>query len=190
MNSRSNDFLVSFIIAVLVHAAFGFGAAAFMARANDRIFPAFDPGESGLELTIQSLPRPPEPEHLVVFSEPASSEPEQEMPEPEAPQFVDDSADALDKGVEGDVLVTCSKIKVPYPIGARKRNEEGIVTLRVQVDARGRARLVEIVKSSGYSALDRAAVKAAQAARYGSASGQRLPDSSETVFTIVFRLLD
>ncbi|TFH15050.1 MAG: TonB family protein, partial [Lentisphaerales bacterium] len=186
MNCRSNDLFVSFIIAALMHVALGLGAAAFMGRVSDNVLPAFDRGESGLELTLESLPRPPDKEQVALFSEPESSVPEP-VPTPEAPQPDEDSSDMLDKGVEGNTLVQYSEIRVRYPVGSKKRGEEGSVRLRVQVDARGRATLVEVVESSGFSALDRAAVHAAEAARYGSPSGKSLPDRSETGFTVTFR---
>lgn len=45
----------------------------------------------------------------------------------------------------------------PYPSLAQRRGWEGDVLLRVHVDAGGRAREVEIVRSSGHALLDRSA---------------------------------
>ncbi|MCP4696016.1 MAG: energy transducer TonB [Gammaproteobacteria bacterium] len=50
--------------------------------------------------------------------------------------------------------------KPRYPRRSRRLGEEGKVVLRVQVDKSGRAKTVEIKSSSGFSRLDKAAVKA------------------------------
>ena len=47
-----------------------------------------------------------------------------------------------------------------YPALSRKRNEQGVVLLRVHVLANGSADQIEIFESSGYSRLDEAAVRA------------------------------
>jgi len=53
-----------------------------------------------------------------------------------------------------------SNPKPVYPQQARRRRQEGVVTLWVQVGADGRAISVRIKKSSGYRLLDRAAKRA------------------------------
>lgn len=47
-----------------------------------------------------------------------------------------------------------------YPASSKRFGETGIVTLRVQVSAQGRAESVEIAQSSGFARLDRAALDA------------------------------
>ena len=47
-----------------------------------------------------------------------------------------------------------------YPASARKRRLQGVVLLAVHVSAGGRAESVAIKKSSGFEALDEAAIKA------------------------------
>lgn len=47
-----------------------------------------------------------------------------------------------------------------YPVAARRRGDEGVVTLRVEVLPSGKPGAIEIKSSSGYEALDEAAVKA------------------------------
>lgn len=46
-----------------------------------------------------------------------------------------------------------------YPESARRREQQGTVTLRVQVAADGSVTRVEVAESSGYPALDDAAVQ-------------------------------
>ena len=47
----------------------------------------------------------------------------------------------------------------PYPFEARKKGWEGLVILRVSVNAAGHASKVELEKSSGYAVLDETAMK-------------------------------
>ncbi|MCD8482725.1 MAG: energy transducer TonB, partial [Verrucomicrobia bacterium] len=47
-----------------------------------------------------------------------------------------------------------------YPRASKRRNEEGVVRLRVQTDPNGRVIQVEIARGSGHNLLDRAAVAA------------------------------
>jgi protein TonB len=50
----------------------------------------------------------------------------------------------------------------PYPLSARRRRQEGEVLLSVRVDATGRAESVEVLESSGFAALDAAALAAVE----------------------------
>jgi len=47
-----------------------------------------------------------------------------------------------------------------YPEDARRRNQEGVVLVKVVVNARGRVDTLELEHSSGYASLDEAALKA------------------------------
>ena len=47
--------------------------------------------------------------------------------------------------------------KPPYPAFSKDAGEEGVVTLSAMVEANGRPSSVDVVKSSGYSRLDRSA---------------------------------
>lgn len=53
-----------------------------------------------------------------------------------------------------------------YPRVSANLGESGVVQLKVQVDVRGRAADVQVIKSSGYSRLDQAALSAMKAARF------------------------
>jgi TonB family protein len=53
-----------------------------------------------------------------------------------------------------------------YPYEARKHRDEGTVVLQVELDAAGATRQVAVARSSGSSALDRAALKAAKSERF------------------------
>jgi len=60
-------------------------------------------------------------------------------------------------------------IEPVYPLGARRRGEEGTVLLEVRVDHRGRVLEVEVIESSGYPHLDRSAEKALERTRFSPA---------------------
>jgi protein TonB len=72
-----------------------------------------------------------------------------------------------------------------YPRTARQRGEEGTVTLRVQVLPDGTAGAIEVLQSSGYGRLDRAAVKAAGKTEYDPALllGQTVESMIELSYT-------
>lgn len=88
--------------------------------------------------------------------------------------------DATPRGVETADAVPYGVVRPVYPRGSRQRGEEGRVVVEVQLAADGRATGVEVTSSSGFGALDRAAIKAAGAARFrsksgGSTEGQTVP---------------
>lgn len=81
-------------------------------------------------------------------------------------------------------------IRPNYPIGARRRGEEGTVILDVTVAADGRAERITLVSSSGFPELDRAAERAAEQARFKPATRGRQPFASAARLTLIFRLRD
>ena len=81
-------------------------------------------------------------------------------------------------------------IKPNYPIGSRRRGEEGTVILDVTVAADGRAASVSRVSSSGFQELDLAAERAAAQARFkpGTRDGKAVESAAR--LTLIFRLRD
>ncbi|MDP6491332.1 MAG: TonB family protein [Kiritimatiellia bacterium] len=208
---RRDDSFAAVALAILLH----LGLAAFAARCfrQPSLRPEVVAGESSVRLTLMASPAvvsepepaplepieplpelPPEPV-LQPLPEPEQDEPfEEDQPEPVmepivAPQPVPEEldADTQDKGVEAGTINTAS-VRPRYPLGSRLRGEEGLVQLTVRVDATGRAVDVAVTESSGYSALDRAAAKAAWKARYTSQDGTA--HAGETTFGVRFRLDD
>jgi TonB family protein len=100
---------------------------------------------------------------------------------PEAP------ADAPRQGVSVAARMQAD-IRPYYPIGARLRGEEGIVTVRVWVKPSGHALRCEVARSSGYPVLDQAAMDAARRARYVSTRPGIWRAETETMLTFRFRL--
>lgn len=81
-------------------------------------------------------------------------------------------------------------IKPNYPIGARRRGEEGTVILDVVVAEDGTAKTVSRVSGSGFSELDAAAERAAAKARFKPGTRDGKPVLSAARITIIFRLRD
>lgn len=78
--------------------------------------------------------------------------------------------------------------KMPYPEGARRRNEQGLVLLELVVSKRGVVEKATVVTSSGFPELDAAALKKARALRLTPARSDGKPVSSTTRLPINFKL--
>jgi len=97
--------------------------------------------------------------------------------------------DAQTKGITGG-LASNSGIHPYYPLGARLRGEEGVVKVEVCIGGNGHALNCAVVKSSGFLALDDAALAAIKRARFVTASGTAPAKDSKTVLTFRFDLVD
>ncbi len=213
MNGR-DDLFAAFAVSVLLHALVLFGAAGVL-HPPDVLAPALQAGESALTLTLVSIqappvskpeePRPepirPEPEIITPAIEPAPvvvPPPRDDPPEPEeipdelpvetAEQDMND-ADLLAKGVQGE-LHPASEIRPRYPLGSRLRGEEGVVTLNVTVAASGEVEEVKVEQSSGYPALDDAAIRSVRRASFVGAGGGQLSAATRATLSFRFRLVD
>lgn len=98
-------------------------------------------------------------------------------------------ADPMPKGAMGG-LVAATGIYPRYPLSARQRGEEGVVLLKIVVNRFGQAQATEIVRSSGFSALDEAARDAVRKARFTAADGRPAPVEAQTLLSFRFRLVD
>jgi protein TonB len=72
-----------------------------------------------------------------------------------------------------------------YPEAAKRLRQEGVVLLRVAVDARGRVDAVSVAKGSGYQALDEAALEAVR--RWEFEPGRRGKQAVASVVTVPVR---
>lgn len=81
-----------------------------------------------------------------------------------------------------------SSIRPEYPAGARARGEQGEVLLEIAVDAEGAVSEVSVVSSSGFPALDDAAIKAARHAKFIPAKSEGRPVAGRVRLTLDFRL--
>ncbi len=204
---RRGDLFVAIVVAVLLHVGLVAGAAWYKRQAP--LAPEFVFGESAVRLTLVAAapvitePKPLLPEPIEKHPEPPDEPVLQPLPEPEelaeAPEPVTEpvvapepaapelDADTRDKGVDTSAIDTGS-VRPRYPLGSRLRGEEGLVELTVTVDGSGRAIDVAVTSSSGYTPLDRAAVKAAWKARYTTRDGGTR--AGDTTFGVRFRLED
>jgi len=79
-------------------------------------------------------------------------------------------------------------IKPRYPIGSRRRGEEGSVIFDVLVSKEGRAKTVTRVESSGFPELDNSAESAVSKARFTAGTRDGKPVEATARLTIIFRL--
>jgi len=183
MTGRSGDFAAALLTALLIHIFAGICLGRLIGNLDRSVvYPEFRKGLSSMELDFVSQPvLPPEPE---IKSDTLVEEiPVEEKADDPA------EADVLEKGIE-DVRQSFATDERPrYPLGSRMRGEEGAVTLEVVIGGSGRVTNVEVLESSGYQALDKAAMKAATRATFRDEDGKRAV-SVETVITFRFRLID
>jgi protein TonB len=80
------------------------------------------------------------------------------------------------------------RVEPGYPRAARLAGVEGVVRLRLGLDAAGRLVSAEVAESSGSASLDRAALEAAKASRYAPArlGAEAIPAETEAAYR--FRL--
>ncbi len=103
----------------------------------------------------------------------------------EAVQASEPRSDGLSSG-----SAPVSTIHPRYPMGSRIRGEEGPVLVRARVDDRGRPVEVTVLRSSGFLALDAAAVKAVKGARFVPPGHGAAPEAYLAELTIRFQLKD
>ncbi len=77
-----------------------------------------------------------------------------------------------------------------YPAALRRAGKEGSVGVRVRVGATGRAELVEVADSSGFTAFDTSAVEAVKRWIFTPAQTATGPITSWVTFKVTFRLTD
>lgn len=89
-----------------------------------------------------------------------------------------------------DQPTVLSEIRPRYPFRARAGGQEGAVTVRVRVSAEGRMESAEVVRTSGFTALDEAAIGAINRARFAPAERGERRVAGEIDLTFEFRLKD
>jgi protein TonB len=90
--------------------------------------------------------------------------------------------------IEATSLAVTSRVEPIYPPASRRQDEEGTVRLRVLVDERGRPQDVRVLKSSGHSRLDEAAVSAVKRWQFKPATQDAHAVRAWTQVAVVFRL--
>lgn len=95
----------------------------------------------------------------------------------------------LQKGVTADARPAHS-FRPQYPRISQRRGEVGTVELSVQVDANGAVEAVQVVRSSGFDRLDRAAEEAAHKSRFVPAMRNGVAVGATLELSYTFRLTD
>lgn len=75
-----------------------------------------------------------------------------------------------------------------YPVGSRRRGESGVVTVRAHIGVTGACQWARVETSSGYAALDAAALDTVRRAAFQPAREDGLAVAAEERFAIEFRL--
>ena len=75
-----------------------------------------------------------------------------------------------------------------YPESSRRRGQEGTVMLELRVDANGRVTEARVVESSGFNALDAAAVETLREWRFRPAQRGGMPVAGSLTTAVHFRL--
>lgn len=188
--------------------------ACCLAMPAQKLIPLFQAGNSSLTLTSLSISRPAEEQSkaLSIQKQPAGNDFGAEIENDEeniqdaspaipvkksAPdsspnpknQNAPIDADAQAKGISAG-LAGASAIRPYYPLGARWRGEEGVVKVEVCVGSNGQVLNCAVAKSSGFSALDDAALAAVKHAHFVSAKSLAIKDGSRTILTFRFDLID
>lgn len=172
--------------------------------------------EAPREAPVETLPVPPVPPQAQPAPEPPSTQPpaqpspprqasqprQQQRPQQtQAPMRLDAGAGgATQEGSLGSFAVGAvappsadpgvRNAPPDYPAAARRRGEEGIVRLSLRVGIDGQVTGAEVVTTSGYPDLDRAALDAARGWRFRPASRGGLPVAATLTTAVHFRLQD
>jgi len=97
---------------------------------------------------------------------------------------------AAGPGGSGDGIIIKGLRAPAYPLVSRLRGEEGSVEVSLSVGPEGRLLAARVLRSSGFAALDRAALKAVKTSRFSTPSPARGRASFNKTVVFVFRLKD
>ncbi|MEX8495114.1 energy transducer TonB [Sphaerotilus sp.] len=115
-------------------------------------------------------------------------------PAPVAPPVPPTPAPALAPATPRQVVLTDSDwVRVPeieYPLSSRRLKEEGTVTVRALIDARGVPKQVVLQRSSGHARLDQQALRAAMTARVRPRTENGVPFEFWIAMPLAFELED
>ena len=150
---------------------------------NPLVGPKTEP-EPAPETASDPEPEPapePEPEPLPELELVSEAEPEpvpEPQPEPELQVIVETSRPAK----------LAMEWKPVYPRESRRLGQEGEVLLRLHISSSGEVQSVQVIGSSGYRLLDRAARRSVESLRFIPATRNGKPVSSTLDLPLVYRL--
>ena len=140
-------------------------------------------------------PVEPEIDEAIPLDEPVPELQFEEVPAPPSDILMPPSDSAIaatpsETGATAQQLKTTTRVEPVYPATSRRLGEEGTVRLRVLVDERGRPKDVDVLNSSGFERLDRAAIDAVKRWRFEAATDGTRAISTWTQVAITFKLTD
>ncbi len=141
------------------------------------------------ELKPRDLEAPESPLELEQTEPPPEQKPQPRATATSAPQPSSPVAAPTQARVDAPPAPRRS-IKPKYPEGARKRGEQGDVTLELEVDIHGVVIGVKVTGGCGFAELEQAAMAAARKALFRPAKRDKKPVSSRARLTLSFRLKD
>jgi len=198
---RRRDFRVALAVAAAVHGAAA-SVAVYELRGHWRAGAGAAPRDEPCVIVamVESTPPPAVP------ATPAAAFPAPEQARPaagaaQAPPAADlaetvvpDAAPAASRPAPYEGIPSFSagelEIRPRYPFGARMRGEEGRVRLLVNVLASGRADHVTVAETSGFPALDGAAIDAVKKARFHGVMPSSAGPGGEVLLQFRFQLVD
>ncbi|MCA3396756.1 MAG: energy transducer TonB, partial [Roseomonas sp.] len=147
----------------------------------------------------EKLPEPPKPSESpreVAKAPPERRPPQRASAAQPAPQPV--RLNAALQGMESftlegrvappEALDAARNRRPAYPEASRRRGEEGVVRVELRVDPNGRVVDVRVLESSGFNALDAAALEAVRDWRFRPAQRAGLPVAASITTAVHFRL--
>jgi protein TonB len=148
-----------------------------------------------------AMAEPPAPDGVKLSDPPAESAPEMILPEVRKDERAkEEIKEAAPKTPAAEAAPRQARIEEPkkpelkrrikpvYPESSLRKKEKGVVELDIEVDVRGVAVSLSVAVSSGFPALDAAALKAAAKAEFNPATSQGKPVASRVRLPIVFSL--
>ena len=161
------------------------------------MLPPPPPPAPSVEVPPELTEKPPEPQREVAEAPPERRPPpRQSAPQTAAPQPV--RLNAALQGMESFTLegrttppeaVDAARNRRPnYPEASRRRGEQGVVRLELRVDPNGRVVDVRVSETSGFNALDAAAVEAVRDWRFRPAQRAGVPVAASITTAVHFRL--
>ncbi|MCA3366442.1 MAG: energy transducer TonB [Roseomonas sp.] len=147
----------------------------------------------------EKLPEPPKPSESpreVAEAPPERRPPQRASAAQPAPQPV--RLNAALQGMESftlegrvappEALDAARNRRPAYPEASRRRGEQGVVRVELRVDPNGRVVDVRVLESSGFNALDAAALEAVRDWRFRPAQRAGLPVAASITTAVHFRL--
>jgi protein TonB len=144
------------------------------------------------------VPEPEQPRQVTEAPRPPERRP---PPRQTAPQTAPPAPVRLNAALQGmesftlegriappEALDTVRNRRPAYPEASRRRGQEGTVMLELRVDANGRVVDVRVTESSGFSALDAAAVETLREWRFRPAQRGGMPVAGSITTAVHFRL--